>query len=365
MKYDYLIVGAGLFGSVIARELTNNGNSCLVIDKRSHIGGNCYTKDIDNIKVHMYGPHIFHTSNDDMWCYINSFTNINNFTCRPKLYSENKIYSFPVNLMTLNQIYHKNLTPIEAKKLIDEETSKYRKLYKEPKNAEEYALSNISSKVYETCYKGYLKKQWNRDPKDIPADIMKRQVIRFDYNDSYYNDKYQGIPDYDVLFNNLLDGIEVKLKSNYLENTTYYDDICDKVIYTGAIDEYYDFIYGCLEYRGLEFVHEKMDLDDYQGVFMVSFPNENEYTRIIEHKHFVFGKQKNTIITKEYPKDWKIGDEPYYPVNDEKNQKIHDKYNNIKNDKTIFGGRQGSYKYLNMDQTIGRALQLKKKLINK
>jgi len=364
MKYDYLIVGAGLFGAVIARELTDKGYRCLVIDKKSHIGGNCQTKKISNIDVHMYGPHIFHTSNEGVWKYINKYTRFNQFSCRPKLKYKDDIYSFPINLMTFNQLWNIN-TPNHAKKKIEEETKKYKYLYPTPKNSEEWALCNVGKEIYEIFYKQYLIKQWNKQPTDIHVDILKRQVIRYDYNDTYYYDTYQGIPNYTELFNKLLDGIDIKLNENYLKKKHKYNSEINNIIYCGPIDEYYDYKFGELEYRGLDFKHIELEEKDYQGVFMVSYPETKyKFTRIIEHKHFVFGEQENTIITKEYSKDWIKGDEPFYPINNKTNNDLYDKYSNIDNN-VIFGGRLGTYKYLDMDETIENALLLTKKIDNK
>lgn len=351
-----LIVGSGLFGSVLARELTDCGYNCHVIDRRYHIGGNCHTENVEGINVHKYGPHIFHTSNKKVWDYLLKYTTVNQFSCRPKLKFGNNIFSFPINLMTLNQLWGVT-TPQDAQDKINTVTRKYKKEYYS--NAEEWALGNVGEEIYSIFYEGYLKKQWNRDPKDIPAEIMARQVVRLDYNDSYYYDPYQGIPNYTLLFENLLKGVSVDLGIDYLQNREYYNSKYEKIIYTGAIDEFFNYMFGTLEYRSLRFEEEMLPIKDYQGVFMVSYPEKQyEFTRIIEHKHFEFGKQNFTVITREYSQDWKIGMEAYYPVNDTKNQGIYEKYNLFDVDnKFIFGGRLGSYKYLNMDETINNALK--------
>jgi UDP-galactopyranose mutase len=365
-KYDYLIIGAGLYGLVNARILTDNGYRCLVIDKRNHIGGNCHTENIDGIHVHKYGPHIFHTDIQEVWDFINKYTTINHFSCRPKLRYKDKIYSFPINLLTLHQVYGV-LTPEEARLKIDEVTKPYKELYPEPKNAYEYGMQLVGPELYSIFYEGYLKKQWKKDPKSIPAGILQRQIFRLKFEDSYYYHPYQGIPDYDLLFNNLSKNIDVIINVDYLENKNYWDNKAEKIIYTGPIDRYFNYQFGPLEYRSLIFKHEHLDIPDYQGTFMMSYPEpEYEFTRIIEHKHFTFGNQPFTVITKEYPDDWNIGKESYYPVNDEKNQLIYNKYFNlIKNESNVyFGGRMGSYKYLNMDETIEAALKLTKILIN-
>ncbi len=358
-----LIVGAGLFGSVIARELTDAGHSCHVIDRRNHTGGNCYTENIEGINVHKYGPHIFHTSNKDVWNYLLKHTSVNQFSCRPKLKYQDKIFSFPINLMTLNQLWGIT-TPGEAQTKIMELTRPFKK--EKYNNAEEYALGNVGEEIYEIFYKGYLIKQWNKNPKDIPSEIMMRQVVRLDYNDSYYYDPFQGIPNYQNLFNSLLKNILVDLKTDYLNDREYFDSKYDRIIYTGPIDEFYGYEFGPLEYRSLRFEEERLDIKDYQGVFMVSYPEDKyPFTRIIEHKHFEFGQQNFTIITREFSQDWEIGKAPYYPVNDYKNQVIYEKYaNKISFKNYSFGGRLGSYKYLNMDQTIEKALELSKNIIN-
>lgn len=350
-----LIVGSGLFGSVVARELTEAGHYCHVIDRRNHVGGNCYTENIEGINVHKYGPHIFHTSDDIVWNYLLKHTTINQFSCRPKLKYKNRVFSFPINLMTFNQLWGIT-TPQEAEKKIKEVTQKYKK--EKYSNAEEYALGNAGQEIYEIFYKGYLIKQWNKDPKEIPPEIMARQVMRLNYNDSYYYDTYQGIPDYTRLFNILLYNIPLTLNTDYLSDREYFDSHYDKIIYTGAIDEFYNYKFGPLEYRSLRFEEQILPIKDYQGVFMVSYPESKyEFTRIIEHKHFEFGEQDFTVITKEYPQNWKIGMSAYYPINDYKNQEIYEKYSKNIDKKYLFGGRLGSYKYLNMDQTIKRALE--------
>ncbi len=367
MKKNYLIVGAGLFGSILARELTNTGYKCKVIDKRGHTGGNCYTQNIGGINVHKYGPHIFHTSKKEVLNYLLKHTTLNNFSCRPKLQFEDKIYSFPINLMTINQLWGITI-PYLAKQKINNEISKYKLLYLNPQNAEELALCKVGKEIYDIFYKGYLIKQWNTDPKNIPIDIMKRQEIRFDYNDSYYpNNEVQGVPNYTKLFESLLEGIDIELNTNFLDNKIYWESQYTNIIYTGQIDAYFDYIYGPLEYRSLKFEEEHLkNTEDYQGTFMVSYPESKyRFTRIIEHKHFDFIKSDFTIITKEYSQDWTVDKEPFYPVNTPKNQQTYEKYLNLILDSNIiFGGRLGLYKYLNMDQTIEEALNTFKKIIN-
>lgn len=364
-KYDYLIVGAGLYGLVSARILSDAGKKCLVLDKRDHIGGNCYTEDVDGIKVHKYGPHIFHTDIPEVWEFIKKYTTINHFSCRPKLRYKDKIYSFPINLLTLHQVYGV-ITPDEAKAKIEEVTKPYREMYTEPKNAYEYGMQLVGPELYHIFYDGYLKKQWKKDPKDIPADILKRQIFRIKFEDSYYHHPHQGIPNYNLLFDNLSKNIDIILNVDYLEDKERWNENAKKVIYTGPIDRYFDYRFGSLEYRSLIFEHERLNIADYQGTFMMSYPESiYGFTRIIEHKHFEFGDQEFTIITKEYPDDWTIGKESYYPVNDSKNQTIYEKYYSLikMKDNVYFGGRMGSYKYLNMDETIKLSIDLSKRLL--
>lgn len=364
-KYDYLIVGAGLFGLTCARVLTDSGKKCLVIDKRNHIGGNCYTENINDINVHKYGPHIFHTDLPEVWEFIHKYTTINHFSCRPKLRYKDRIYSFPINLLTLHQVYGV-MSPQEAKNKIDEITKPFKELYPNPQNAYEYGLQLVGPELYQIFYDGYLRKQWKKDPKQIPADVLKRQVFRLNFEDSYYKHPHQGIPDYTLLFRNLSKGIEVMLNVDYLDNKSFWNNKAIKIIYTGPIDRYFNYELGTLEYRSLIFKHEKLDIPDYQGTFMMSYPESKyAFTRIIEHKHFEFGEQSVTIITKEYPDDWSIDKEPYYPVNDNKNQLIYEKYYDLvkKETNVFFGGRMGSYKYLNMDETISQALKLTNQLL--
>ena len=355
MTYDYLIVGAGLYGSILYRLLTNSGYNCLVIDKRNHIGGNCYTKNYNGINVHEYGPHIFHTKDKSIYDFILQFTTINSFSCRPKLKYKDSIYSIPINLMTLNQLFGVT-SPDEAKKIINTRTKYFKELYPTPKNAYEYGLATVGFELYYIFYDGYLRKQWKRNPKEIPAFILARQQIKYDYNDTYYaSGEYQGILDYTCLFNTLLKNANIQLNVDYLKHKQYYDSISSNIIYTGPIDRYYEYKFGKLDYRSLNFEHTKLNTPDFQGVFMVSYPElKYDFTRIIEHKHFEFGKQDFTIITKEYPQDWDITKEAYYPINDVLNNNIYDKYFEYskKDHHLTIGGRLGLYKYLNMDETI-------------
>jgi UDP-galactopyranose mutase len=356
--YDYLIVGAGLFGGICARELTNNGKKVLVIDKRDHIGGNCYTSNEGGINVHTYGPHIFHTNNKQVWDYINQFVEFNHFTYRPKVKYDNNIYSFPINLMTLYQIYGVS-TPSQAESILELE----RIHNNEPNNLEEWILSQVGIKLYETFIKGYTTKQWGRDPKYLPVSIIKRLPIRLTYDDNYFNDRYQGIPigGYTQIFDKLLDGIDVKLEVDYFKDELPKHN---RIIYTGPVDMFYNYIHGKLEYRSLRFENEYLDINDYQGNAAINYTEDNiPYTRIVEHKHFEFGKQKHTIITREYPT---TEGEPYYPVNDKLNNDRYNLYKSLmdKEDRIIFGGRLADYKYYDMHQVIASALHQVKILNN-
>jgi UDP-galactopyranose mutase len=355
--YDYIIVGSGFFGSICAYELTKKGYKCLVLEKRNHIGGNCYTDNKDNIHVHTYGPHIFHTSNKKVWDWINQFTTFNNFTLRPVANYKDEIYSLPFNMWTFNKLW--NVThPYQAKKIIEEQSSEI----DEPKNLEEQAIKLVGKDVYEKLIKGYTTKQWRKDPKELPKEIIKRLPVRFTYDNNYFNDKYQGIPvgGYTQIFNRLLEGIEVKLNIDYLQDKEYWDTQANKVIYTGPIDAFYDYQFGELEYKTTEFKHEKLDIDNYQGVAMVNYTDVDvPYTRIIEHKHFDPIESNHTWITHEHPVEYKAtGTEPYYPVNDEINNKKYLQYKNLVDQESniIFGGRLAEYKYYDMHQVIESAL---------
>jgi UDP-galactopyranose mutase len=352
--YDYLIIGSGMFGSIFAREMTDKGFKCLVIDKRNHIGGNCYTEEIEGINVHKYGPHIFHTSDDNVWEYINRFCTFNHYVHRPKVNYKGNIYSFPINLMTLYQLYNVT-TPYDAKVMLNN----VKHDIKTPKNLEEWILSNVGTEIYETFVKGYTTKQWGRDPKLLPSSIIRRLPIRLTFDDNYFFDKYQGIPigGYTKIFEKLLDGIEVRLNVDYLNDREYWNGQCKKVVYTGPIDRYYNYKFGELEYRSLEFKTEIKDIEDFQGVAIMNYTDTTpEYTRIVEHKHFEFGKQNKTIITTEYPRS--IG-EPYYPVNDDINNSKYNQYKELMKieSNVIFGGRLTDYKYYDMHQVIASALK--------
>lgn len=362
-KYDYLIVGAGLFGSVFAYEANKLNKKCLVIDKREHIAGNIYTKNIENINVHEYGAHIFHTDSKDIWDYINKFATFNRYTNSPIAIYKDELYNMPFNMNTFNKLWGVK-TPTEAKAKIKEQCLEC--YVEEPKNLEEQAIKLVGRDIYEKLVKGYTEKQWGAKATELPTFIIKRLPVRFTYDNNYFNDKYQGIPigGYTQIIEKMLDGIEVKLNTNFFDNKEEFMNIADKVIFTGMIDEFFDYKYGELEYRSLKFEHEILDEENYQGNAVVNYTEfEVPYTRIIEHKHFEYGNQPRTIITKEYPAVWKKGDEPYYPINNDKNNMLYDKYKALADsqDKVIFGGRLGQYKYYDMDDVIVEALQFVKK----
>jgi UDP-galactopyranose mutase len=355
MKYDFLIVGSGLFGSTFAYEANKYGKKCLVIDKRNHIGGNCFTENKDNINIHKYGPHIFHTNDDEIWKWVNQFADFNNYKHTPKVNYKNKIFSFPINLFTLYQLWGVS-SPQEAINKLNEVKVKS----DNPLNLEDWVLSQVGHEIYEIFIKGYTLKQWNTDPKKLPSSIIKRLPIRTNYDDNYFFDKYQGIPigGYTKLFENILNGIEVKLNVDYFEKKDYWDSLSDTIVYTGKIDEYFNYVYGELEYRSLEFSHEKIDVSDYQGCSIVNYTDsEIPYTRITEHKHFENTKSDVTWISKEYPKNYTKDNIPYYPINDEKNNQIYKKYKILADScpNVIFGGRLSEYKYYDMHQIIASA----------
>lgn len=360
--YDYLIVGAGLFGSIFAYEAKKKGKKCLVIDKRDHIGGNIYTKEIDGINVHEYGAHIFHTSNKEVWRYINQFSEFNNYINSPIAIYKDEVYNLPFNMNTFNKLWGVR-TPIEAKMKINEQVKKTRSL--EPKNLEEQAISLVGEDIYEKLVKGYTEKQWGTKATELPAFIIKRLPVRFNYDNNYFNDVYQGIPigGYTNIIEKMLEGIDVKLKTNFFDDRINLEKMAKKIVFTGMIDEFYEYRFGALEYRSLKFEHEILDEENYQGNAVVNYTEYDiPYTRIIEHKHFEYGNQPKTIITKEYPAKWNIGDEPYYPINNEKNNEIYLKYNELakKENRVIFGGRLAKYKYYDMHNVIEEALKCTK-----
>ena len=358
MRYDYLVVGAGLFGAVFAHEAEKSGKKCLVIDKRDHIGGNIYTEEIDGIQVHKYGAHIFHTSDKKIWDYINEFSDFNNYINSPVAVYGDELYNLPFNMNTFSKMWGIK-TPAEAQKIIADQISELN--IGEPKNLEEQALKLVGRDVYEKLIKGYTQKQWGRECKDLPSFIIKRLPLRFTYDNNYFNDRYQGIPidGYTEIVRRMLDGIDVRLSTDYFDVNNSID--ADKVIYTGMIDEFYDYKLGVLEYRSVRFETEKIECENYQGNAVVNYTSADvPYTRIIEHKHFNFGKQQVTVISREYSSEWKQGDEPYYPVNNDRNNLLYEKYKRLSEneDKVIFGGRLGEYKYYDMDKVIMAALKL-------
>lgn len=362
MTYDYLIVGAGFFGATFARLATDDGKTCLVIDSRNHIAGNAYSEKIEGIDVHMYGPHIFHTNNDDIWKFANRFTQFNNFVLSPKVSSGGKLYSLPFNMNTYYELWGCT-TPAEAQSILKSQTLK---LDRPAVNLEEQALSLIGCDLYELIVKNYTKKQWQKDPKDLPAFIIKRLPLRLTYDNNYFDDKYQGIPidGYTKMFENILAGIEVRLNTNYFENKAELDKLAKTVVFTGKIDEYYDYADGELEYRSLDFQHEILQTDNYQGSAIFNYPSlEVPWTRIIEHKHFTKIKTDTTVITKEIPTTWSREKVPYYPINDVKNTEIYNKYRDRADSQkdVIFGGRLSEYRYYDMHQVIASAIQTYKK----
>ncbi|AUN04128.1 UDP-galactopyranose mutase [Clostridium botulinum] len=357
--YDYLIVGAGLFGSIFAYEATKRGKRCLVIDKRNHIGGNIYCDNIEEINIHKYGAHIFHTSDKDIWNYINRFIEFNRFTNSPIANYKGELYNLPFNMNTFNKLWGV-ITPKEAKEKIEKQ--KKEAGIKEPKNLEEQAISLVGTDIYEKLIKGYTEKQWGRSATELPDFIIKRLPVRFTYDNNYFNDTYQGIPmgGYNPIIEKMLENCEVRLNVDFFKHRKELEAIAEKIVYTGMIDEFYDYKYGVLEYRSLRFETEVLDLENYQGNAVVNYTDkETSYTRVIEHKHFEFGTQQKTIVTKEYPSEWEKGDEPYYPINDKKNIELYEKYKDLamKEDKILFGGRLADYKYYDMHHIVGKALK--------
>jgi UDP-galactopyranose mutase len=355
MKYDYLIVGCGLFGITFARLATDAGKKCLVIDKRNHIGGNCYSQNIEGINVHMYGPHIFHTNQKYIWDFVNKYADFNNYMTNVKAVNDGKMYSLPFNMNTFYEMW--GITdPQEAKRKINSQ-----KFLGKPTNLEEQALSLVGTDIYETLIKPYTTKQWGRDPKDLPTFIINRLPVRFTFDNNYYNDRYQGIPigGYTQMFEKMLDGINVKLNTDYFSDKEYFNGLADKVVYTGCIDEFFDYEFGELQYRSLRFDHQILDVDNYQGNTLVnSCDSDVEYTRCIEHKHFEDTEATKTVITHEYPAEYEKGMMPYYPINDDKNQEIFLKYREKSKsiNGIIFGGRLAEYKYMDMHVVIASAM---------
>ncbi len=366
--YDYLVVGAGLYGAVFAREARSCGKSVLVLEKRPHIAGNVYCEDVEGIKVHTYGAHIFHTNNTEVWEYLNRFTTFNRFTNSPVANYKGELFSLPFNMYTFNKMWGV-VTPEEASAKIEEQKAEM--AGKAPSNLEEQAISLVGRDIFEKLIKGYTEKQWGRDCKDLPAFIIKRLPVRLTFDNNYFNALYQGIPTggYTKMVENMLDGIEVLLNTNYLDDKEKWNAMADKIIYTGPIDAYFDYSLGYLQYRSVRFETELLDMPNFQGNAAVNYTDrETPWTRIIEHKWFTFGKDENgndlpkTVISREYSSEWKPGDEPYYPVNDEANGALYAQYRDLadKEEKVIFGGRLGEYKYYDMDAVVASALSMVK-----
>ena len=360
LKYDYLIVGSGLFGAVFAHEVFKRGEKCLVIDKRNHKGGNIYCENTDGINVHKYGPHIFHTDNKKIWEYVTQLVEFNHFIYSPIANYKGQLYNLPFNMNTFYQLWGVK-TPDEAKKKIKEQRSAYADII-DPQNLEEQALVLGGKDIYEKLIKGYTEKQWGRPATQLPAFIIRRLPFRFNFNNNYFDHPYQGIPigGYNVLIEKLLEDIEVKVNINFFDNRVDFENIAHKIIFTGKIDEFFNYCFGKLEYRSLNFKSEHLNIENYQGVAGVNFPDiETPFTRIVEHKHFEFGSQATTIITREYPQEFSKDNEPYYPINDEKNQYILKKYQNLATQypNVIFGGRLAEYKYYDMHQIIDIAIK--------
>ena len=362
-EYDYLVVGAGLFGSVFAYEANKRGKKVLVIDKRGHIAGNIYTKEVAGINVHEYGAHIFHTSNKEIWQYIQQFAEFNRYTNCPIAIYKEEVYNMPFNMNTFSRLWNIK-TPKEAQEIIEKQRREAG--ISKPENLEEQAISLVGKDIYEKLVKGYTQKQWGRKCTDLPSFIIKRLPVRFTYDNNYFNDLYQGIPigGYTKIVKKMLKVIEVRLNCDFFENRNELENLAKKIVFTGMIDQYYDYKYGTLEYRSLKFETELLDEENYQGNAVVNYTEyEVPYTRIIEHKHFEYGTQEKTVITREYPATWKKGDEPYYPMNDEKNNDLHNKYKALADQEknVIFGGRLGLYKYYDMHNVIDEALKCVRK----
>ncbi|RYE27513.1 MAG: UDP-galactopyranose mutase [Sphingobacteriaceae bacterium] len=357
--YDYLIVGSGLFGAVFAHEAKKRGKKCLIIDKRDHAGGNVYNENIEGINIHKYGAHIFHTNDKRIWDYVNSFVEFNRFTNTPVADYKGTLYNLPFNMNTFYQLWNVK-TPDEAKAVIADQIKDLN--ITDPQNLEEQALSLVGTDIYEKLIKGYTEKQWGREAKDLPAFIIKRLPVRFTYDNNYFNDTYQGIPNggYNKLTDGLLEGTEVRLNENYFDNKEYYDSLAPQIVFTGKIDQYYDYQFGKLQYRSLRFEQQTLDMENYQGSALVNYTErEIPFTRIIEHKHFEFGTQPKTVITHEFPAEWNESNEPFYPINDQLNNETYKKYKGLADQETnvIFGGRLAEYRYYDMHQIIGSALK--------
>jgi len=359
MKYDYLIVGAGLFGATFAYEMNKRGKKCLVIDKRKHAGGNIYCKQLNGINVHKYGAHIFHTDDKGIWDYVNQFAEFNRYTHSPIANYKGEIYNLPFNMNTFNKLWGVE-KPEEARKIIERQRREAG--IDNPGNLEEQAISLVGTDIYNKLIKGYTDKQWGRKAVELPAFIIKRLPVRFTYDNNYFNDRYQGIPvgGYNAIIEKMLEGVDTRLGVNYFDHKDELDDMAVRILYTGMIDEFYEYRYGPLEYRSLRFETEVLEIDNYQGNSVVNYTDtDTPYTRIIEHKHFEFGTQSTTVITKEYPIEWKRGYEPYYPVNDDNNNELFSRYRRLadKEKNVLFGGRLADYKYYDMHHVIKKALQ--------
>ncbi|HAT7486850.1 MULTISPECIES: UDP-galactopyranose mutase [Enterobacter cloacae complex] len=364
--YDYIIVGSGLFGAVCANELKKLNKKVLVIEKRNHIGGNAYTEDCEGIQIHKYGAHIFHTNDKDIWNYVNDLVEFNRFTNSPLAIYKDKLFNLPFNMNTFHQMWGVK-DPQEAQNIINAQKKKYGD--KVPENLEEQAISLVGEDLYQALIKGYTEKQWGRSAKELPAFIIKRIPVRFTFDNNYFSDRYQGIPvgGYTKLIEKMLEGVEVKLGIDFLKDKESLASKAHKIIYTGPIDQYFDYRFGELEYRSLKFETERHEIPNFQGNAVINFTDAHvPYTRIIEHKHFDYVETKHTVVTKEYPLEWKVGDEPYYPVNDNKNMELFKKYRELasREDKVIFGGRLAEYKYYDMHQVISAALYQVKNIMS-
>lgn len=364
-KYDYVIVGCGLFAATFAYLAKQKGKSCYIVEKRNEIGGNLYCEEVEGIHVHKYGAHIFHTSDKEVWDFVNSLVEFNRYTNCPVANYKGEMYNMPFNMNTFNKMWGCR-TPEEAKKIIDEQK---KVITGEPQNLEEQAISLVGTDIYQKLVKGYTEKQWGRDCKDLPAFIIKRLPVRYTYDNNYFNDRYQGIPigGYNVLIDALLDGVEVETGVDFNTDREKYRAMGEKVLYTGTLDSYFDFCYGKLQYRSLRFETELLDEENHQGVAVVNYTDrETPFTRMIEHKHFEYGTQEKTVITREYPAEWEEGMEPYYPVNDSQNQELFAKYQALadQEENTLFGGRLAEYKYYDMDKVIASAFRLAKTELN-
>lgn len=365
MMYDFLIVGAGLYGATFAYEATKRGKKVLVIDKREHIGGNIYCENIEKINVHKYGAHIFHTSDKEIWNYVNNLVEFNRYTNQPIANYNGEIYNLPFNMNTFNKLWG-SITPEDAKKKIEEQ--KQNAKITDPKNLEEQAISLVGTDIYEKLIKGYTEKQWGRSAKELPSFIIRRLPVRFSYDNNYFNDLYQGIPigGYNKIIEKMLKKSDIQLGINFFKNKEKLESMAEKIVFTGMIDEFYEYKFGVLEYRSLKFESEILDKENHQGNAVVNYTDrKTPFTRIIEHKHFEYGTQERTVITREYPAEWNKGDEPYYPINNKRNNEIYSKYKELANkeEKYIFGGRLADYKYYDMHHVIRTALDKIKEVL--